>query len=462
MDDMLANLTLLLISLAPQVPESPWPIYTAEMAAPEPSPKEVLMLELINRFRADPIAEGARLATKPYPRDHYPGLDMELFVTEMNELTPAQPLVFHTRLVGASRNHLAYTLAARDYGHDETAGPPQFTGEWPQARAKFAGYPSGLGQVGECTGAYIHGGILGGIWAYIVDDGPGGDHGMQAGRGHRMALIANRYREIGVGAIAHPDGRWGDSLLCSPGGDIRLIGGVAYFDLDGDKFYDIGEGVGGLRIEVVKGAATRSWDSGAYRLEAGSDGKLQLCASLLDLLVSGSAPATHDNYKFDVELLQPVRDHLQKLRDAAGRRESAKQRRATFDLAVWTATVPKIASEFELSKELTTELSALLERRARVLAELTAGRCDDLGLKAAAKEYRGSLMESWYDQARGLAKLMQGRIALQGSRGSFSTKKRAKAKALKAAHKIESELTFEELRALFLAELALLRSIEID
>ncbi len=383
-------------------------------------------------------------------------------MAEMKELKPARPLVFNQRLIGASRNHLAYTLAARDYGHSETSGPVEFTGATPQERAVFAGYPIESGRVAECTGAYVHGGILGNHWALIVDDGPGGDHGMHANRGHRMTLVFGGYREFGAGTTAHPNGSWGHSSLCASGDDQRLIGGVAYIDHDGDDFYDLDEGVGGLSIEVVKGAAVRTWDCGSYRLEAGGDGELQLRATLLDLVVTATAPATRDNFKFDVELSEPVLEHWRRLRGTMERGNKLQRRRALLDLAVWTGAMPELAAAFELPTEVSSEREAWEQRCAEILINLTGERLEGLHLNALAKEHRGTLMEAWYTQARSLAGLIEGRLAVEASRGSASTRRRTRAKLLASALELKSQVQAPGLRSLFESELAIIHSIVIE
>lgn len=441
--------------------------YSAASPALEPSAAETLSLELINRFRADPAAEGLLLAAKPWPREPYEGLDIDLFVAEMAALEPAQPLVYHPRLIGASRNHLAYTLAARDYGHDETPGPPEFTGAQSQERALFAGYPAERGVVAECAGSYIHGGILGNHWSLLVDDGPGGDHGMQAGRGHRMSLVNGRYREFGNGSIAHPDGRWGEVSLCSPGADERLVGGVAYLDLDGDRFYDIGEGVGGLAIECEGGGAVRTWASGAYRLEAGGPGELVLRATLLDLVVEGTAPTSSDNFKFDVELSEPVLAHWRGLVATLGKSNKTKSRRALLDLAVWTEALPQLlpglersdpAPSAEVVAQVAAERGAWQARRDEVLVELRGarlgrvGKGGDLDLDAFAKDHRGTLMGAWFTQASELAELIEAGLALEASRATAKAKSRTRSKLEAEATELATRLDRADLRAILDAE----------
>ena len=95
----------------------------------EPTAEETLILEYINRFRADPAAAADRIAAAKPPRKPHPKMDWEMFKLELSELQPAQPLVFNSRLVLASRNHSRYMLRNEDYGHTEKKGLPGFTGE---------------------------------------------------------------------------------------------------------------------------------------------------------------------------------------------------------------------------------------------------------------------------------------------------------------------------------------------
>ena len=77
------------------------------------------------------------------------------------------------------------------------------------------------------------------------------------------------FKEIGVGATA---GRFGgyNSLMVTqnfaPSGSATFVTGVAYNDANGDNFYSIGEGQGGITTELRLNSmlldSTGSWLSG--------------------------------------------------------------------------------------------------------------------------------------------------------------------------------------------------------
>src|SRR5262245_40743977 len=100
--------------------------------APDPSPVETLMLEYINRCRANPAEDGVRCAAdKSVPSD----VDLKMFLREMSAARSAPPLVFDLNLLKAARWHSHYQIL-HGQGHNETAGMEGFTGETPSDRAE--------------------------------------------------------------------------------------------------------------------------------------------------------------------------------------------------------------------------------------------------------------------------------------------------------------------------------------
>src|SRR6185436_3640692 len=76
---------------------------------PEPTVDETLILELMNRFRADPVGEVERLL-KPGESNPWRGVDWAMFTKEMKALQPAAPLVFNLKLLDAARKHSHYMV----------------------------------------------------------------------------------------------------------------------------------------------------------------------------------------------------------------------------------------------------------------------------------------------------------------------------------------------------------------
>ena len=141
----------------------------------EPTAEETLILELMNRFRADPSAE-ADLIAPPDRKDL--GVDWKMFRDEMKALKPKPPLVFNLELLDAARKH-SYYMSLHGLGHDEVPGRPGFTGASPADRMKAAGY----GGFGAAENAFKDsGGAWHSHWGFVVDHGEG-PGGMQPARG---------------------------------------------------------------------------------------------------------------------------------------------------------------------------------------------------------------------------------------------------------------------------------------
>jgi hypothetical protein len=79
------------------------------------------------------------------------------------------------------------------------------------------------------------------------------------GRGHRMTTMLTYWREIGIGVSAGSDNgqskTW-DSLYTVQNfgrqtNSVPFITGVVYQDTNGNGFYDSGEGIGGIRVDVT-------------------------------------------------------------------------------------------------------------------------------------------------------------------------------------------------------------------
>jgi len=101
--------------------------------------------------------------------------------------------------------------------------------------------------------------------------------GIQDAAGHRVAIMSERYTDIGIGVLAENDSstRVGPYVMtqnfgAQQGGSPAKLLGVFIEDADGDDFYDIGEGRGGITVQATGAAGTfttTTWDSGGYQME---------------------------------------------------------------------------------------------------------------------------------------------------------------------------------------------------
>lgn len=225
-----------------------------------PTDDEQLSLELINRARANPTAEGIMLATTTHPdvkvavgpKPSGFNVDLNLMKSEFAALPVRPPLAMNAQLTVAARLHSQFQFDTATQTHTGSGGST--IGQ----RALAAGYS--FNSVGEnvfTTGKdtfFSHAGFQ--IdWG---DDEPPDADGMQAGRGHRVN-IHGEFREVGIGIVSGMNTVGGSTVgpqvitqdlgVGSPNNQA-FVTGVAYYDLNGNNFYDLGEGIGGLTVNV--------------------------------------------------------------------------------------------------------------------------------------------------------------------------------------------------------------------
>ena len=227
-----------------------------------PTAYEQYLVELINRGRANPTAEATRYGT-----DLNEGLNPGRIST-----TPKQPLAINPLLTDAARKHSQWMIDHDIFSHYEGSVDPE-------ARMRAAGYPFNLpwtwgenigwsGSTGSVdatqTTAEIHQDLY-------VDS-------TTTGRGHRLNLMNNGFREIGPGVVtgAFTTGPTYNAVMITEdfgsSGNGVFLTGVAYSDgVTNDDFYTPGEGLGGVLVRAVRvsdGAASQAttWASGGYSL----------------------------------------------------------------------------------------------------------------------------------------------------------------------------------------------------
>lgn len=220
-----------------------------------PTAEEQLYLELINRARANPSAEGARLATTSdsevlgaYTNPPYWTVDLAMMQGEFNAIAAQPPLAPNASLTSSARSHSAWMLANAVQSHNETNPSND-----PFMRMTAAGYTySTAGENIYASAKSVWYGHAG----FEVDWGGGGTGGMQGPpRGHRANIHSSAFREIGVGVVLGTNGTAvGPQLVTQDFGKQQsnptLGTGVAYYDLNANNFYDIGEGISGLSVNV--------------------------------------------------------------------------------------------------------------------------------------------------------------------------------------------------------------------
>ena len=251
----------------------------------DPTPDEQAALESINRARANPVAEGNRLSDAAVSANPalvaglgvpgIPGGDItEGLVSPNNVVGGRPPLAMNKILLGTARAHNQDMYTNDIFQHNSSGGVD------PGTRMQNAGYTwmSG-GRSGENIAEA--GSSAGGLVAdsdqlenlLIID------HGL-AGRGHRVNLldthVAPYFREIGVGYLHQntptPNLKMTDLLTedfgtldSSPG---PFLVGVIYNDANSNNFYDKGEGISGITINILSGGVLQ----GAFAVSASAGG----------------------------------------------------------------------------------------------------------------------------------------------------------------------------------------------
>lgn len=221
--------------------------YTDHKSPVAPTADEQRVLELINRARANPFAEGTRLATfSPYP---LPGGDITEGLLNPGNVGVRPPLAMNGTLVSIARAH-SVDMYTKDYfAHNSSP-----SGTTPGGRATAAGY--NWNSIGENI-ATSSNGTAAFLEDFLMVDWL--STGGYPNRGHRRNLLdvdsaASPFREIGVGyhlgASTRPSG-FKDFLTEDFGrrtGVGPFILGVIYNDLNANNFYDPGEELPGVVV----------------------------------------------------------------------------------------------------------------------------------------------------------------------------------------------------------------------
>lgn len=272
---------------SPNSPDSPNALYSIG----QPTNEEQYYLELINRARANPTAEGIRLALTTDPNVvssySYFGVNLVLMQSQFALIQAAPPLSMNETLLNAARAHSQNMLQNNYQGHDGPDG---------SISTRLAGYTSGANgwSIGENVYAYSKS-VWYGHAGFEVDwGGSAASGGMQSPPGHRINIHNNAFREIGVGVVLGSNGSVGPQLVTQDfgtvGGLLPFVTGVVYRDLNGNGFYDPGEGVGSVTVTIANVATYAvTANSGGYSVPVPGNGNYVVTFS------GGSAPTTQKN-----------------------------------------------------------------------------------------------------------------------------------------------------------------------
>jgi len=210
----------------------------------DPTAAEQLMLELVNRARANPTAEAARL-----------GIDLNQGLPAGTiSASPKPPLALNSNLTAAARAHSQWMLDTDTFSHTGADGSD------PGERMVEAGY--------VFSGAWSYGENI--AWRGI---GPPGTPDLYEytivmhtnlfkSAGHRVNLCSEVLDEIGIGirqgTFYNAGTPWNavmgtQTFARSDSTPEPLLVGVVYRDNNTNDFPDPGEGVSGIMVQPAEG-----------------------------------------------------------------------------------------------------------------------------------------------------------------------------------------------------------------
>lgn len=176
-----------------------------------------------------------------------------------------QPLAFDSALNGSAELHSQWMIATDTFSHTGAGGST------PTDRMIAAGYQlTGAWGTGENVGWQSLRGAPG-----IADDVYDLHVGLMNSPGHRENILRPEFRELGIGIETGEYQGWTGAFVTqnfAKTGTAFFITGVAFDDLDGDLFYDVGEGLGGLTVTVtttsgaIVGQTTTYAEAGGYEI----------------------------------------------------------------------------------------------------------------------------------------------------------------------------------------------------
>jgi uncharacterized protein YkwD len=283
----------------------------------QPTAQTQELLELVNRLRQAPQAELNLLLNSADPKIAQAlqqfGVDRTLLAQQWSALVPVAPLAWSAELTTSATGHNLQMIAADTQSH-------QLPGEAGLLdRALNAGYTAN--RVGENIFAFSES-VFYGHAGFAIDWGNDAKSigGIQNPAGHRELLLSANYREIGLAITAENDSKTsvGPLVITEDFGNRTALDGkawllgVAFQDLNGDGFYEAGEGVSGVDVEVRSATQlnsapiiTTTLDAGGYQTLL-TPGQYQVnFLKNRQLINSQTVTVNTSNVKTDLKLVDP-------------------------------------------------------------------------------------------------------------------------------------------------------------
>jgi serralysin len=210
----------------------------------------------------------------------YEQLLLELINVERAKIG-AQPLAFDGDINEAAELHSQWMIATDTFSHTGQGGS-NFT-----TRMKNAGY--------QLTGQWTAGENI--AWASLRGDPGYQDEvrllhtNLMNSASHKANLLNVNFKEAGLGFEVGQYGSWQAAFITedfAKSGTGTFLTGVAFDDKDGDKFYDVGEGLAGLTVTATNSAGTKF----TATTEAAGGYDMTLAAGTYTVAFSGANIAT--------------------------------------------------------------------------------------------------------------------------------------------------------------------------
>ena len=275
----------------------------------DPSAQEQYMFQLVNRFRQNPVSElsyfvnsfgtpaGSAYANISSALQQF-GVSGAELQKEFAALTAAPPLAWNSILYGTATAHTKLQIQYDTQSHQITQAGEADLG----TRVTNAGYQ--WSAVGENVYSYAYN-VFYGQAGFVIDWGTGDTGqsvgGIQSPPGHRQNLLDPDYTSVGISILPSSGPMTGPLVITQDfGGPLNFtsssIVGAVFQDVNGNNFYDPGEGLGGVSISVVGTNGTR----GTFTTQSLTAGgwQLQVPNGTYNVTFSGAGfgnPVTYSN-----------------------------------------------------------------------------------------------------------------------------------------------------------------------
>ncbi|WP_244627567.1 CAP domain-containing protein [Microvirga tunisiensis] len=164
--------------------------------------------------------------------------------------TGAQPLAFNGTLNESADSHSNWMIATDTFSHTGLGSSS------PHERMIQAGYAFS----GSWTSAENIAWVSTRAPAGLQDEVELLHANLMNSPGHKANILNGTFREIGIGFDTGPYQSWDGAFVTqnfAMSGTKVYLTGVGMDDKDGDRFYDIGEGLGGLAVTAVSSTGAR-------------------------------------------------------------------------------------------------------------------------------------------------------------------------------------------------------------